>query len=425
MINDNKQYKYHYFYKITNTINNKFYYGVHSTNNLDDGYMGSGSIIKKAIKKYGINYFKKDILKFFNTSEEKYLYEKQFVNRQLLQDPLCYNVVEGGYAFPDGFFKVRDKNGNIHITTKDDPKYLSGELKGINTGKVCVQDKNNNKFLVDVNNPKYLSGELISIAKNKINVFDITQNKYVQINISDFYDNRPNYILFSENKVVVKDDNGHILQISKDDPRYLSGELRSIACDTVSVKDVNGNMYRISKDDPRYLSGELKGVISGYKTYLDETGKIRRGNTNTQTNLKFATYINDKNNKIYTHSDDPRVLSGEYKLFFKDKVPVKDRTGNVIFVSKDDPRYLSGELVRATSNTILMFDINNNKKMIPCDKFKEYYDLQWRPKYFYNYNGKYKKMLERDAPDGSKFSEYNLKTRLYELHQKFNIPLPQ
>ena len=92
---------------------------------------------------------------------------------------------------------------------------------------------------------------------------------------------------------------------------------------------------------------------------------------------------------------------------------------------KDDPRYLSGELVRATSNTILMFDINNNKKMIPCDKFKEYYDLQWRPKYFYNYNGKYKKMLERDAPDGSKFSEYNLKTRLYELHQKYNIPLPQ
>ena len=30
---------YNYFYKITNNINNKFYYGVHCTNNLNDGYI--------------------------------------------------------------------------------------------------------------------------------------------------------------------------------------------------------------------------------------------------------------------------------------------------------------------------------------------------------------------------------------------------
>lgn len=40
--------KYHYFYKITNTINNKYYYGVHSTDNLNDGYMGSGTVIRMA-----------------------------------------------------------------------------------------------------------------------------------------------------------------------------------------------------------------------------------------------------------------------------------------------------------------------------------------------------------------------------------------
>lgn len=37
-------------YKITNKINDKIYVGVHSTDNPNDSYMGSGKIIKDAIK---------------------------------------------------------------------------------------------------------------------------------------------------------------------------------------------------------------------------------------------------------------------------------------------------------------------------------------------------------------------------------------
>ena len=46
--------KYYYFYKITNLINDHYYYGIHSTNDLDDNYMGSGTRLWKAYEKVWI-----------------------------------------------------------------------------------------------------------------------------------------------------------------------------------------------------------------------------------------------------------------------------------------------------------------------------------------------------------------------------------
>ena len=64
--------KYNYFYKITNNLNNHFYYGIHSTNDLEDGYMGSGTRLHYAYKKYGIDNFSKEILKYFETIQKNF-----------------------------------------------------------------------------------------------------------------------------------------------------------------------------------------------------------------------------------------------------------------------------------------------------------------------------------------------------------------
>lgn len=38
-------------YQITNNVNGKIYISMHQTKNLDDGYMGSGIMLRNAYKK--------------------------------------------------------------------------------------------------------------------------------------------------------------------------------------------------------------------------------------------------------------------------------------------------------------------------------------------------------------------------------------
>lgn len=88
--------KYHYLYRTTNLITKEFYIGVHSTYNLEDGYLGSGTKLWRRIQKYGRENFEKEILEFFENAELKFLKEKEIVNEQFLQDPLCMNLQLGG-----------------------------------------------------------------------------------------------------------------------------------------------------------------------------------------------------------------------------------------------------------------------------------------------------------------------------------------
>lgn len=161
----------HYFYKITNNINGKFYYGVHNTNDENDGYMGSGIAIKNAYEKYGIENFTKEIIKYFETSDEAFEFEKKFVTEELVNDSMCYNMKTGGDGWCNQYIKrnkvVVTDGDSVMQVDKNDERYLSGELVSVVKGMVNVKDKYGNKLKVSTSDERYISGELVSANKGR------------------------------------------------------------------------------------------------------------------------------------------------------------------------------------------------------------------------------------------------------------------
>jgi hypothetical protein len=87
---------YFILYQITNNINGKIYVGVHKTKNINDGYMGSGTLIREAIKKYGVENFSKTIISFHASYEELLEAEKTIVDKNFIRRDDTYNLAIGG-----------------------------------------------------------------------------------------------------------------------------------------------------------------------------------------------------------------------------------------------------------------------------------------------------------------------------------------
>lgn len=116
-------------------LNNKYYYGMHSTDNLEDGYKGSGKVLKASIMKHGIENFQFEILEYLSDRKALKEREKEVVNQEEIENKLCMNLQLGGgggfisdehaYKFhAAGGRKVRQMFSAIHRQKfKEDPEY--------------------------------------------------------------------------------------------------------------------------------------------------------------------------------------------------------------------------------------------------------------------------------------------------------------
>ena len=87
-----------YIYKITNNVNNKIYIGQSKYN--DPKYLGSGNYIRKAVKKYGIKNFTKEIIEECSDIAQANEREKYWIKKLDSKNlKIGYNIADGGSSF--------------------------------------------------------------------------------------------------------------------------------------------------------------------------------------------------------------------------------------------------------------------------------------------------------------------------------------
>jgi hypothetical protein len=133
-----KQKKIHYIYKTTCSVNGKYYIGMHSTDEMEDGYLGSGKRLWYSINYHGKENHTKEILEYCENREELKKREEEIVNEQLISEELCMNLMvggQGGYMNKEHYKLTSKIGGDIHKERmENDSEYRAKTLKTLRDG---------------------------------------------------------------------------------------------------------------------------------------------------------------------------------------------------------------------------------------------------------------------------------------------------
>lgn len=112
------QRKFHIIYKTTCLITGKFYIGMHSTDNIYDGYLGSGKILGRSVAKYGKDKHRYEVMEYLSNRKALSLREEELLTTDIRRDPMCMNIRSGGTGNQPGKALTEETKAKMSVSLK-------------------------------------------------------------------------------------------------------------------------------------------------------------------------------------------------------------------------------------------------------------------------------------------------------------------
>jgi hypothetical protein len=239
-------------YKITNIETGQIYIGQHITDNLNDGYMGSGVRIINSVAKYGKDKFNKETLFVFDNFNDMDQKESELVNENFIKRPDTYNVVLGGTGW-------------------------------CSKGTVAVEDLLNPGIFIRIPTDHFDSKIHKYPTSGSVQVYLKTTGEKIRVTTEEYRTNKSLYNAVSTGKVSIrniKTGKTSSIMMSEFDPEIHEKVFGGI----VAVKE-GINQY-VTKEE--FLHSGLQGVHKGKITAVDKETGVKKHITQTE-------YYSDKN----------------------------------------------------------------------------------------------------------------------------------
>lgn len=345
---------------------NRIYVGVHSTENPEifDGYIGCGvkvqqassymypkSAFQYAVKKYGVDAFRREVLYIFDNEEDAYKKESEIVTEDFIKQDHVYNMVVGG-MLEDRYLPLYQFDLDGNLVKKWDNSKDAYEFYSLPRRKFDSPKRNKSIFM-----GYYWS------TNPQIDI-----NEYSKKTL-----NNPTY-LYSKNGKLLKE-----FDSQTECAKYISydnGELsRAIKNQTLVKKEYYVSNRLIDEFKPKSRNNYIDRVYYVYNV----NGEFISECKGKELMKIIDLHSWDKVNHIFTKNNN------WYKDFYVsfepvEKVPNK-KVGNGIGIDVYDKYGTFIEHINTIKET-------REKYNIPSSKMK---NIQYGNKYFGNYIFKYSK----------------------------------